>query len=270
VDTTIVSLSGAEIAELQAVMTVGGTSYYGSLVYTYYTSGANAGKLSSVTYRRKTGSGGSWVNIKQFSYTYHDGSDANGNLNDLKTATEQQYNSGTSSWEDIAVSYYRYYVDTAGGTGFVHGLKIQIGPEGYRRAFNDGVDFDTDSDATLKDYADHYFEYDPSSRMITKEVAAVCVSCPGGGTTQDTFAYSTSGFSDGENNWKYKTVQTLPNSAARRSSMSTPTRTGPTSGSSSGGTTATSRLSSRPSPRPSAGSASRTPTSSTTVGARRT
>lgn len=213
VDTTIVSLSGAEIAELQSVMTVGATSYYGSLVYAYYTSGVSAGKLSSVTYRRKTGSGGSWVNIKQFTYTYHDGSDSNGNLNDLKTATEQQYESGTSSWEDIAVSYYRYYVDTAGGTGFVHGLKIQIGPEGYRRAFNDGVDFDTDSDATLEDYADHYFEYDPSSRMVTKEVAAVCVSCPGGGTTQDTFAYSTSGFSDGENNWKYKTVQTLPNAA---------------------------------------------------------
>lgn len=130
VDTTIVSLSGAEIAELQSVMTVGATSYYGSLVYAYYTSGVSAGKLSSVTYRRKTGSGGSWVNIKQFTYTYHDGSDSNGNLNDLKTATEQQYESGTSSWEDIAVSYYRYYVDTAGGTGFVHGLKIQIGPEG--------------------------------------------------------------------------------------------------------------------------------------------
>lgn len=211
VDTTIVSLSGAEIAELQSVMTVAGTSYYGALVYTYYSSGPNAGKLSSVTYRRKTGSGGSWVNIKRFTYTYHDGSDSNGNLNDLKTATEQQYNGGTSSWEDIAVSYYRYYVDTAGGTGFVHGLKIQIGPEGYRRAFNDSVNFDTASDATLKDYADHYFEYDPSSRMVTKEVAAVCVSCPGGGTTADTFAYSTSGFSDGENNWKYKTVQTLPN-----------------------------------------------------------
>ncbi len=122
VDTTIVSLSGAEIAELQAVMTVGGTSYYGSLVYTYYSSGANAGKLSSVMYRRKTGSGGSWANIKQFAYTYHDGSDSNGNLNDLKTAAEQQYDSGTSSWQDIAVSYYRYYVDIAGGTGFVHGL----------------------------------------------------------------------------------------------------------------------------------------------------
>lgn len=33
VNTAIVSLSGAQIAELQSVMTVGGTDYYGSLVY---------------------------------------------------------------------------------------------------------------------------------------------------------------------------------------------------------------------------------------------
>lgn len=212
VTTSIAASTTPGITDLQCVMTVGGTDYYGSLLYAYFTSGANSGKLSSVTYRRKTGSGGSWVNIKKYVYTYYDSNGSHGLINDLKTATEQQYDSGSSSWQDIAVSFYRYYVDGT-GAGFAHGLKIEVGPEGYRRAFNDSINFDSASDATLKDYADHYFEYDSTTRKVTKEIAAVCVSCPGGGTTTDTFSYSNSGFSDGVNNWKYKTVQTLPDGA---------------------------------------------------------
>src|SRR5207249_39164 len=122
-----------------------------------------------VTYRKGPSNTGPWALINRVVYTYHDGTDANGNLNDIKTATQQLYNG--SSWDDVATSYYRYY-KPGDADGFAHGLKLDIGSEGYRRAFNASINFDSASDATLKDYADHYFEYDPSTRSVTLEIAA--------------------------------------------------------------------------------------------------
>ena len=81
--------------------------------------------------------------------------------------------------------------------------------------FNDGVNPDTASDATVQAYADHYFEYDPLSREVTKEVSAVCDSCPGGGTTSDTFAYTSNprAPAGAYNVWSVKAVQSLPDGA---------------------------------------------------------
>ena len=47
----------------------------------------------------------------------------------LKTATVQVL-VGTT-WTDVDTSLYRYYVDSAGGTGFAHGLRYVVGPEAY-------------------------------------------------------------------------------------------------------------------------------------------
>ncbi len=67
-------------------------------------------------------------------------------------------------------------------------------------------------DAVLETYADHYFEYNPSSRSVTKSVSSVCASCPGGGATSDVFAYTshTPWTSGDYNAWTNKAVQTLP------------------------------------------------------------
>lgn len=61
-------------------------------------------------------------------------------------------------------------------TGMVHGLKMHFGPEAYRLTFNAGIDLDAASDSTVLPYADHYFEYDPGTDSVTKEIAAVCLS----------------------------------------------------------------------------------------------
>jgi RHS repeat-associated protein len=206
----------AQLTELQRQLVSGSTTTTESLLYTYYTSGAGIGYVQTVTYRRSTDGGVSWTNIQRMSYEYYDGTDANGNAGDLKTASSQNYNTSTSGWDTVAVSLYRYYQSGA-TSGFVHGLKLHLGPEAYRRAFNAGVNFDTDLDPVLQAYADHYFEYDPASpitRAVTLETAAVCTSCPGGGTTQDTFVYSSRGGThSGINTWVSKVVQTLPNAA---------------------------------------------------------
>src|SRR5207249_7406536 len=94
-------------------------------------------------------------------------------------------------------------------------LKLHVGPESYRTLFNAAVNLDTASDATLQPYADHYFEYDPATRAVTKEVAAVCESCVGGGTTSDTFTFTNNprNPAPGYGTWSVKTVQTLPDSS---------------------------------------------------------
>src|SRR5207248_4288589 len=59
-------------------------------------------------------------------------------------------------------------------------------------------------------YADNYFEYDTTGR-VTKEVVQGegCSTCSGGLGTY-TYSYSGSAFTQGFNNWVYKTVETLP------------------------------------------------------------
>jgi RHS repeat-associated protein len=202
-----VTYSSGRMAEQLRSYSSGGTTTDESVLYSYIASGTNAGKISTVTQRRKIGAG-SWVNIRQATYTYHDGSDAHGNAHDLRTATVQEPN-GAGGWNDIDISYYRYYKT---GSNYVHGLKYALAREGYRRMVNAGLNPLTATDTQLAPYAEHYFEYDTSKR-VTKEVAAAgCGSCSGGapGTSGDTFAYSTSSNADGYNSWKYKTTVTHP------------------------------------------------------------
>ena len=58
---------------------------------------------------------------------------------------------------------------------------------------------------------DNYSQYDGSQR-VTLETSAVCESCPGGGSTSDSFSYS-AGPGGGYAEWAMKTVQTLPDSS---------------------------------------------------------
>jgi hypothetical protein len=75
--------------------------------------------------------------------------------------------------------------------------------------FNAGLDPASATDTQLPDYADFYVEYSSSTRAVTKEVAAVCSSCVGGGTNSDVFTYATSSNANGYNSWKVRTTVTL-------------------------------------------------------------
>src|SRR5262249_8794509 len=93
--------------------------------------------------------------------------------------------------------------------GYPGGLKYALGAEAYARAQAALTNAQTATNANLAPYADHYFQYDSSQRVTRHDVAAAGSS---GGTGLGTYSYSftTSTNSDGYNNWKYKTVETLP------------------------------------------------------------
>ncbi len=215
VTTTVVSQTGGQINEVQRSYVIGTDTTIESLVYTYFNSPGTI-LLQSVSYRTQTyatagGPGTNWSPVRQVTYTYCAANDpyGNGNLNDLQSAS-QQLPGVTGGWNTVAVDYYRYW-RASDSAGFAHGLKAHFGPEAYRLLFNAGIDPTTAADSVLLPYADHYFEYD-SNQRVTKEISAVCPSCPGGGTTSDLFAYypNTSYPANGFNTWSIKTVQTLP------------------------------------------------------------
>ena len=209
VQTSVTSRTGSQINEVQRSYTINSVTTVDSLLYSYVTSGGAVGLLQSVMWRQQAG-GGTWDPIKQCLYGYYGASDANGTTNDLQSAT-RQLSDGSGGWNTVSVDYYRYWL-AGSATGFAHALKMHIGPEGYRRLFNDGISPSTASDATMMSYADEYFEYDPTSKAAVKEISAVCSTCVGGGNTTDLFSYASnpSNPPPGPNVWSTKTTQTLP------------------------------------------------------------
>jgi RHS repeat-associated protein len=214
IQTTVTSQTGSQINQLQRTYTISGTTTYETLDYAYFTSGSAVGKLQTLTFSRKIGSGAT-VGINRVTYAYYGTSNTHGSQNDLQSAS-QLLPDTSGGWTNppVAVFFYRYYKIGA-AKGFVHALKMRFGPEAYRLMFNAGVNPITADDSAVMPYADHYFEYDPSTRRVTKEVSAVCETCPGGGTTTDLFTYTdkspapTSGY----NVWARKAVQMLPDSS---------------------------------------------------------
>jgi len=207
------SIGGSTMGRIDSLirgLTAGGTTVQQELVYAYYTLGTAVGKIQSVTYQKVAGGGN--IDVRRVSYEYYGASDTNGSQNDLKTITHEQPN-GLGGWQTVGMEYFRYY-KAGDAHGFASGLKMRFGTEAYRQMFNDSVDIDGAIDSVVKPYADNYFEYDSTTQAVTKEIAAVCADCPGGGTTSDTFTYSSpSGNPDGANSWSIKTVQTLPDGA---------------------------------------------------------
>ena len=76
--------------------------------YAYLTSGANAGKISTITLQRSSDGGTTWATVHTVTYTYYDGSAASGNLGDLQTAVITDASSNVLNTE-----YYRYYTPLA-------------------------------------------------------------------------------------------------------------------------------------------------------------
>jgi hypothetical protein len=167
-------------------------------VFEYYDSGANAGRIRSMTFQRSTNP---TAGIRRMVYTYYGSSEEHGSAGDVKTATEQIL-AGTT-WVDHETSYYRYYKAGQAG-GFEHGLKFALGPQAFERLKQDPQVADPflATDAQVARYADNYFEYDAQQRVTMSVVR--------GGLFTYTFAYQTSGHSDDYNHWKLKVTQTNP------------------------------------------------------------
>jgi RHS repeat-associated protein len=190
-------------SELQASVTVGGTTTINSKLLTYITSGTNAGKVSNIALRRQVG-GGSWSTVRQTDLTYYDGSGSGGTAGDLQKVTIKD-GSGTT----LDTLYFRYYTSSS-STGFAGALKYAFGAASYGRlaaAFSDPT---TATDAQVAPYADVYYEYD-SMRRVTSAVVqgAGCSVCTGGLGTFS-YTYDASPFADGYGNWHIKTTETLP------------------------------------------------------------
>jgi YD repeat-containing protein len=190
--------------EVQRSNTTGGTTVTESYLYSYLSSGANAGKVSNVTLRRQV-NGGAWTTVRQTAYTYYDGTTSNGTLGDLRTAVVQD-----GAGNALDSRYYRYY--TSGqANGYAGGLKYSFGPESYARLVAAlGSNVDALSDTQVAPYADGSFQYDAVQRATQAvEQGAGCSVCSGGlGTFA--YAYTTSPFADGYNTWRTRTVETLP------------------------------------------------------------
>lgn len=172
--------------------------------YAYVADGLNAGQLQSVTLGIDRGAGS--VSVRKAEYTYYDGETEpeSGTLNDLRTAIVSTWDG--SAWQAIRRSYYRYYTEGE-PNGFTHGLKFVVGAEAWQRmetATPNELDPVTATDEELRDYADHFFEYDTDKQVTLEEVH--------GGSLNYSYEYAgPSSHADGYNNWKHQTTENLPN-----------------------------------------------------------
>lgn len=161
--------------------------------YNYHTGGSNVGQLKYVTLRVNG------TDLQRAQYDYYGSGEKYGNVNDLKRATVQQW-TGTV-WQNVSYNYYRYY-KPGEVNGFPHGLKYVIGPTGYQQMLAAGLNPETVGNGQLAQYADNYFQYDSDTQGAIAEKS-------GGGLLAFGFSRTTSGNSNGYNNWATKTVETL-------------------------------------------------------------
>jgi RHS repeat-associated protein len=192
------------ITEVQRGGSAEGQTVTESWVYGYLGSlDPNAGLLASVTLRRKVGSG-SWDTVQSVDYTYYDGTDGNGNLGDLQTATIKN-----ADGNNVGTNYYRYYTSDS-APGYTHGLKYYLSPASFDHAYGDGYDPVTATDAHIAPYADNYFEYNADHRVSLERVQGQGCSACSGGLGEYTFSYTPSDNDAGFNSWSMRTVETLP------------------------------------------------------------
>ncbi|MCO6458897.1 MAG: hypothetical protein J5I93_26615 [Pirellulaceae bacterium] len=191
------------IAEMRRTYTSGGTTVVESLLYTYFTSCEQRGRLQTVTLRRQV-NGGSWTEIARAEFEYYgeaDGVECAGDLKRIKV----QVLSGTS-WQDEAVYYFRYY-QMGESNGFARGLKYVVAPESYNRLVTSVGNPDNATDTQVAGFAARFIEYDANKRVKTVKVA--------GGARSHTFTDTASSHSNSYNNWKMKSVETRPGGSQR-------------------------------------------------------
>lgn len=176
-----------------------------SFVYTYDSSGVNAGLVQNITLERQT-NGGPIDVVRQAVFTYYDGTEPYGNVGDLEFLTIEDGSNNV-----LGTYYYRYYTPADASTGgYVGGLKYYFSEQSYARLAANVSNPTTASDSQVAAYADDYFQYD-SSHQLTEAVAQGegCSVCSGGLGTF-TYTYDTSSNAPGYNSWAVKTVMTHP------------------------------------------------------------
>jgi RHS repeat-associated protein len=204
------------ILEVQRSVTQSdGSELTESFLYDFYESGPQKDRLEHCTLRRRVTSGSSsgmggsdssgddWELVQRALYLYYEDSDANGSLGDLKRVQRQNFDNG--NWVSLDYQYYRYWKD-GDANGFEHGLKFELGANGYATMIDDGVDPETASDSVLMTYADKYFEYDGSQRVTLE-------STDGGSATWIHEYAEAETPSQDYNTWQYKTTITRPDDA---------------------------------------------------------
>ena len=192
-----------QMTEYQRAVTVGSTTTTESFLYTYLSSGTNSGKVDTVTLRRKINSG-SWDTVRSIQYTYYGTGSSNGNAGDL-----QLVESKDGAGNVIDTQYMRYYTSSS-SIGYVGGLKYLFSGPSYDRLKGTYATPDTATDGQVDDYASAYYEYG-AGQQISKAVmqGEGCPVCTGG-LGEYTYSYTFSSFANGYNNWRTKTVETLP------------------------------------------------------------
>ncbi|MGL4550247.1 MAG: FG-GAP repeat domain-containing protein, partial [Gemmataceae bacterium] len=200
--------SGGAPEEVRRSSTVGSTTVTESYLSAFYPSGANAGKVSSVTLRRKVDSG-SWATARSVEYSYYDGTEANGPLGSLKLSVEKD-----AAGNAVDRQYFRWY--TSGqADGHAGALKYLFGGAAYGRLAAAFTDPAAASDAQVAAYADVYLEYDGGRRVKEQTVQGEgCSICTGGQGTY-AFARAFSPFADGYNTWRTKQTTTNPDGSTR-------------------------------------------------------
>jgi RHS repeat-associated protein len=193
-----------KILEAQQTL-VGAPTTFNRFLYAYYLSGVPSGRLSSVTHQRSVA--GVASTVRKVDYSYYATSGVNGPAGTLQWS---RIGDGVSVLEAY---YHRYNALDAQGRP---PLRYVLSPEGYDRArvaLGSDAAIEAAGDATLAQWADHYFEYDASLR-VTKEVVqgkgCGCGSAGSKGSFTYAYASATHGLPEGPNTWKSKVVETLP------------------------------------------------------------
>ncbi len=169
-------------------------------------------RLQYATLRRNTNQSApyTWAEIRHVEFVYYTSDVTNkGNTGDVKYIKEQLYDSGTSSWIDDKIRYFRYYTASE-SNGYQHGMKLALSPEGYKRLANAVSVPEAASDATLAEYASHYFQYDDTNRQATRSDVA-------GGQISNTTSYALNPRNPTliSTNWVRKAVMTTPDGSTK-------------------------------------------------------
>ncbi|HEX8339471.1 MAG TPA: hypothetical protein VF624_01050, partial [Tepidisphaeraceae bacterium] len=176
-----------------------------SWLYSYFGSGVNAGMLNTVTRRKDVG--GTYQTVETLSYTYHDGTTANGTARQIRTAVIAD-----ASGNAKETAYYRYYADDLDEEGYAGALKYSLSDKSYRQllAAHPSSTIDQLTDTQVAAYADMYFEYDDSKRVALRTVQGDGCSACTGGQGSYTYVYESSAHAAGVNSWTDKVIETLP------------------------------------------------------------
>ncbi|MBN8625472.1 MAG: RHS repeat-associated core domain-containing protein [Planctomycetes bacterium] len=185
------------IGQVERSLVVDGRTYREAFAYAYF-GGEQAGRLATVTLRRRNG-GAPWSDVRRVRYEYYSAGDDFGGEGDLRTAIVEA--PAGFQWEPVDTRYYRYYRE-GDLNGMAHGLKYAFSSAAFRRLQQAAGDPLTAADSQAAAFADFYYEYNAEQRVSLERTAA--------GSRQFTFEYFDSSHPDAPNNWKRKTVETQP------------------------------------------------------------